>query len=237
MTTRRVPIARIVPRCSAARRDDQTGAPLTPGPDDLRAVADRGAATLLTVVDADWSAPAPPTDWTCRETLEHLCSLAFVWQLATRASGFEPLALQVAPGAPIPQLVHTMHTMFVVLAEVARAAPATARAFHPAGMADPSGWIAMGMDELLIHTSDIATGLGLDAEIDAGAARLVLDRLFPWWPRDADPGRALLWANGRGELGDRPNPGSSWLWHCAPLAAWDGTVPVWDPVARRPMSP
>jgi len=102
-------------------------------------------------------------------------------------------------------------------------------------MADPSGWIAMAMDELLVHTHDIAAGLGVATDIDARAARQVLDRLFPWWPREADPHSALLWTNGGTPLAGRPSPAEPWLWHCAPLAEWDGTVPVWDVVAGRPV--
>lgn len=75
-------------------------------------------------------------------------------------------------------------------------------------------------------TRMIAVGLGVATDIDAGAARQVLDRLFPWWPREADPHSALLWTNARAPLAERPSPGQSWLWHCAPLTEWDGTVPV-----------
>lgn len=209
---------------------------MTPTADDLRRVANLCTHALGPAVEGDWSAPAGGTEWTCRQTLEHLCGLAFVPQLATRAEDFKPLALQVASGASIAQLLDTMHAMAVILAEVVRAAPPTARAFHPAGMADPSGWVAMGMDELLVHTHDVAVGLGIDFQIDADVAEVVLDRLFPWWPKDANPQSALLWANGRAELPQLPNPGDSWLWHCAPLAEWDGGVPRWDAAAKRPVA-
>ncbi|MGH2728617.1 MAG: hypothetical protein ACRDKS_16725, partial [Actinomycetota bacterium] len=53
----------------------------------------------------------------------------------------------------------------------------------------------------------------------------VLARLFPWAPRDAEPWAALLWANGRAPLGDRPRQSGEWVWHCKPLAEWDGTDP------------
>ena len=53
----------------------------------------------------------------------------------------------------------------------------------------------------------------------------VLTRLFPWAPTDGDPWSALLWATGRGELPGR-EPVTSWRWHCAPLAEWDGTQPT-----------
>ncbi len=207
---------------------------LSPG--DLVAATEQCSAALGRLVSADWSARAADTDWTCRQTLEHLCSLAFAHQLATRARAFRPVVVGVVPDAPIDDLVWTMQVLMLVLADVARAAPADARAFHPAGMADAGGWVAMGIDELLVHTHDITAGLGAGFEAPRGLARAVLDRLFPWWPSDADPWTALLWANGRSSLPGLPNPGATWLWHCAPLDEWDGTIPRWDPVAGRPNS-
>jgi hypothetical protein len=204
---------------------------MEPTADDLLKVADLCTVTLAPAVEADWGARAQPTEWTCRQTLKHLCSLAFAPQLATRASDFQPLALQVVPNAPVAQLVQTMHAMTVILAEVARAAPRTARAFHPAGMADPSGWIAMGIDELLIHrrwswprTSDRGRGR-------PSRPRPAVSMVAP----EAEPRQALLWANGRSDLPRHPSPGGSWLWHCAPLTEWDGTVPRWDAVAKQPV--
>ena len=205
-----------------------------PRPDDLIEVAEHSVATLAPLVGGDWSLPAGGLEWTCRQTLEHLCALAYGPQLATRATSFEPLALTVDPNAPLERLLATVHAMALTLAEVARGAPPEARAFHPAGMADRSGFVAMGMDELLVHTHDIAGSLGAGFGPEDRLVRLVLDRLFPWWPRDADPWAALLWVNGRAPLPGHPRLGAEWLWHCAPLEEWDGTVPRWDPVEQRP---
>jgi hypothetical protein len=202
-------------------------------PDDLVGTADACADALTPLLDRDWDVPASDVDWTCRETLEHVCGLAYAPVLAARATSFRPLALEVAPGAPLDELLWTMQVMARVLAEVARAAPPAVRAYHPAGPSDPLGFVAMGMDELLIHTADIAGGLGAPFVPDDRPVPLVLDRLFPWWPREADPWSALRWANGRLDLPGSPSPGAAWLWHSAPLEEWDGTIPVWDPVARR----
>jgi hypothetical protein len=114
------------------------------------------------------------------------------------------------------------------------AAPASLRGFHPAGAADPSGFAAMACDELLIHTDDAARGLGLTFTPDQELAGRVLARLFPWHEPGADPWQTLRWANGRTELPERPSQ-HRWMWHCAPLADWDGhTVPV---RADRPGTP
>ena len=45
----------------------------------------------------------------------------------------------------------------------------------------------------------------------------------PWAPADVDPWDGLLWANGRRPLDDLP-PERDWLWQCAPLDEWDGTI-------------
>ena len=66
-----------------------------PGADDLVAAADRCFEVLEPVAGADWSVTAAGTEWSCRQTLEHLCGLDYSAQLATRASGFTPLVLQV----------------------------------------------------------------------------------------------------------------------------------------------
>jgi hypothetical protein len=96
-----------------------------------------------------------------------------------------------------------------------------------------SGFLAMGMDELLVHTHDIASALGAAFEPAPPVATLVLDRLFPWWPREAEPWQALLRANGRIALPGHAQLGEEWLWHCAPLVDWDGSIPRWDPVEKK----
>lgn len=203
-------------------------------PDALIEVAALCEAKLQAHLDHDWSVKAGELDWSCRVTLEHVCSLGYPSVLATRSSSFRPVALAVNTDADIGELLWTMRAGAHVLAEIARAAPPTARAFHPAGMADASGFVAMEGDELLVHTHDIAAGLGTGFRPPDHLTLAVLDRLFPWWPKDAEPWPALLWANGRGSLRGHEDRGAEWLWHCAPLDEWDGTVPTWDPVTGLP---
>jgi hypothetical protein len=208
-----------------------------PQPDDLVAVAHQCVDELRSLVDRDWSAPAGELDWTCCDTLEHLCLLAYGPVLAIRAVEFRPLALTTTANAPVEQLLRTAEANALMLAAIARGTPPDVRAFHPVGMADASGFVAMGMDEFAVHTYDIATGLDAEFALDEAATRIVLDRLFPWWPRDAEPWRALLWANGRIALPDRARQGPEWSWHCAPIAEWNGRIPRWDPVRNVPAEP
>lgn len=210
----------------------------SPAPDDLAVVADLCQRSLQLVAGADWDRLAGSLEWTCRQTLQHLCGVLYLYagQLATRATTAPPAPTPIATAAAtIDQLLDTMRIAALILVEVTRAASPEARAFHPAGMADATGWVAMAIDELVIHTNDIACGLGIELVAPGeNVVRSVLDRLFPWWPGGTEPMQALLWANGRASLPDYPSPGASWLWHCAPLEEWDGSVPRWDPLAQRP---
>lgn len=56
---------------------------------------------------------------------------------------------------------------------------------------------------------------------DPELAGRVLARLFPWHDPGDDAWQTLLWANGRIDLPGRSNQ-ADWIWHCAPLADWNG---------------
>jgi uncharacterized protein (TIGR03083 family) len=201
-------------------------------PDDLPRSAATVRAALTPALGADWSVAAGDLEWDCRRTLDHIAdSLAFyAIHLATRATTRKMPPRNGAPtrrpGEPsdVPELLDLVDGMAAVLAEVARAAPAGTRAFHPAGMADVEGFIAMGCEEILIHADDIAAGLGLPFAPPPALADRVVRRLFPWAPTDSDPWQALRWACGRTALPDRPRLGPDWWVHCAPLAEWDGAI-------------
>ncbi|MFJ1755134.1 hypothetical protein [Kitasatospora sp. NPDC088134] len=89
------------------------------------------------------------------------------------------------------------------------------RAWHW-GPTDPTGFAAMGVAEILLHTHDIATGLGLDWTPPAGPSAAVLARLFPDAPTGtgADPAAVLLWCTGRTALPGLPRR-TSWVWRAA----------------------
>ena len=199
----------------------------TVGPEDVRAAAGVCRDALSGVVDLDWSVKAGGLDWSCRQTLEHIpmTNLFYASQLAFTAEARLPRASGGEDQLSIAELVLSVGVNAAILEHVVRAAPESARAFHPAGMADRSGFAAMGCDEILIHTADIAVGFEIDFKPPEDLCGRVLARLFPWAPTGAGHWESLLWANGRIPLAGSGPQDTSWRWHCAPLSEWDGQIP------------
>ena len=202
-----------------------------PKAEDVLASADAVAAAIEAggAQDADMTKPAGALEWSCGETLAHV-SDAVGWYAAnlarrsTRSAGFPDAPTSL----PLTDLVDLLRSAAALLAVVVRSADPADRAWHSFGIADRSGFAAMGCDEILVHGYDLAQGLGFDFSPPPQAVERTVRRIFPWapGPEQADPWDALLWANGRIPLGDRP-PETQWLWHCAPLEEWNGEVRRW----------
>ncbi len=172
--------------------------------------------------DERWDAPAGAIDWSCRFTLAHIadCGTWYGANLARRSTRIVECG-EHSPTATVPILIDALRSSGALLAAAVIAAAPEDRGCHPFGMADRSGFAAMGCDEVIVHGLDLATTLGLAFDPPRDVCERVLRRLFPWAPAAAEPWAALLWANGRAPLGDLEAE-SLWLWHCAPLAEWDG---------------
>lgn len=195
-------------------------------PDDLMLAARICRSTLEPALDRDWSVRAGDLEWDCRRTLDHVVDTMFLYAayLASRATGRMSPPRNGDPTASPEQLLQSAGAAAAVLAEVARAAPEGTRAFHPGGIADVPGWLAMACEEVLIHTDDVAQGLGLTFRSPDELAAKIVTRLFPWAPSEPDPWASLRWAAGRIALPDRERLDPLWGWHPAPLAEWDGTI-------------
>ncbi|MEW1996102.1 GNAT family N-acetyltransferase [Streptomyces coelicoflavus] len=177
-----------------------------------------GAVALLrTATDRDWRATrAGRLDWDCRYTAEHVASdlLAYAGQLAGRATeAYVPFEITLDEGTGNEDVLQVIETTGALLAATLRTTPREVRAFHPYPFrsADREGFAAMGITEVLLHTHDIAEGLGLTYEPPAERCADLLARLFPHVRPDADPWRTLLWATGRGDLPGRA-PVTEWRW-------------------------
>ena len=197
------------------------------GPDDLDVIADSCLVALGAATDGDWSVRAGDLEWTCQRTLDHMVNVMvfYATHLANRATGRLPIVRAGDPAAGIDDLLTLTRATAAVLSAVARATPPGARGFHPSGMADAAGFLAMGATELLVHSDDILTGLGRPFRPSDQHIDLVLGRIFPWAPAD-EPDRwaVFRYECGRAPLGARPRRDPNWYWHSPPLTEWDGTV-------------
>ncbi|SDL88716.1 hypothetical protein SAMN05444921_10243 [Streptomyces wuyuanensis] len=209
--------------------EERTRTPVTA--DDVQHAVRLALTTLRAGLGADWDARAGALEWTCWETVEHLADdlFAYAAQLGpesppldndvpfdwiTRRDG-GPANVTFADRAAGPRgLLQMLDACGGMLTAMVRTAPADARAYHTFGTSDGEGFAAMGVVETLVHTHDVAQGLGLTWSPPAGLCDRVLARLFPGAPVDTDRWETLLWATGRGELPGRRRL-ESWRWHGA----------------------
>ncbi|MFC4532426.1 hypothetical protein [Sphaerisporangium dianthi] len=181
-----------------------------------------------------WDRKAGSLEWDCWETIQHLSDDFFSYALRlgrrTPALDHSPPLLWESrrPGGPQsafradrsagPEgLLQVLEACGGLLAAVVRTRPPHVRAYHVYGASDPAGFAAMGIVEALVHTHDVAGGLGFAWNPPADLCARVLARLFPEIPATGDPWPCLLWATGRGELPGRPRL-TTWRWYGAPLA-------------------
>jgi len=194
--------------------------------EDLRLVAQVCCRALQPYAEADWEGPAGELEWSCRETLAHMLSALAFYAVNLVRRSIEPRSGgQTNDTLPIEVLLDAFEGRAVVLAALVDAAPGDARGAHEYGRSDPAGFAAMGCDEMLVHTADIAAGLGAAFDPPRDLCERVLARLFPWAPADHDAWATLLWANGRAPLGDRARLEPDWVWLSVPLEEWNGEDP------------
>jgi hypothetical protein len=184
--------------------------------------------TLEPFAGRDWAVPAGDLTWSVRRTISHLIDAVGWYAAHLAAQSPRRLLFDFAAhgDAANLDLLDLVEASAATLSHVARAAPPGACAYHDARMADASGFVAMGCDEILVHGWDAARAFGVDLIPPDDLANQVLRRLFPWVPLETSSWDALLWANGRVDLPGRPHrPEPDWVWHCAPLEEWDGKIP------------
>ena len=188
---------------------------------DILAAAAACHGFLEPSAGADWSVPVPGLDFTVASVVAHAANGPLWYALDLWCPDDAAFDLRVRAEAGSTALLISLRSAAQVCAAAVDAAPPGTRGYHPAGIADPSGFAAMACDELLVHTDDAARGLGTRFAPETALAGRVLARLFPWHDPGADPWQTLLWAQGRIDLPGRPDQ-TGWIWHCAPLAEWDG---------------
>ncbi|MFH9228259.1 maleylpyruvate isomerase N-terminal domain-containing protein [Streptomyces lydicus] len=196
--------------------------------DDLDRAVQLSVAVLRQAPPDAWQGAAGSLEWDCWETVEHLSDdlFAYAAQLGPRKPPLDGLVPFVwesrRPGGPANAvhadraagpagLLQVLEASGALLVAMVRTTPPEVRAHHVFGVSDAAGFAAMGLVETLVHTHDLAEGLGLAWEPPAELCTRVLGRLFPDVPLDADPWLTLLWATGRAALPGRPRR-TSWRW-------------------------
>ncbi|WP_327683373.1 maleylpyruvate isomerase N-terminal domain-containing protein [Kitasatospora sp. NBC_00458] len=179
-------------------------------------------AVLAGAADADWTRRPAGSAWTCRETLDHLALgvLGYAGLLTARPTDrYIALFGSLDPAAPVPHCLEGLRIAAALLAATVRDAPPEARAWHPWGHSDSSGFAAMAVVELLVHGWDLAGALGVAEGPDGGGvlperlAAPAVARLFPAAPVGFAAGDTLLWCTGRAALpGLGRRPAGEWSW-------------------------
>jgi hypothetical protein len=172
-------------------------------------------ALLAPHAGGDWSLTAGQLTWSCWETAAHIAHdlVAYAGEVASAApEGYLPVDFEARSTARPEQLLQLITAAGGMLSAALAAAEPDLRAWHW-GPTDRTGFAAMGTAETLLHTHDIAQGLGLDWRPPTDASARVLTRLFPDAPA-GDPTEVLLWQTGRGELPGRERL-TSWVWKAA----------------------
>jgi hypothetical protein len=180
------------------------------GTDVQQAVAEM-VRVLTPYQSRDWRGPAGSLEWSCWTTAAHVAHdlLAYAGQVAARPdSSYLPCDLVIRTDASPRDVLQVVIASGRLLSSAVAAAGPDARAWHW-GTTDPSGFAALGVNETLVHTHDIAQGLGIGWVPPAPLSAGVLARLFPDAP-EGDPATVLLWSTGRAELDDRPRV-ASWV--------------------------
>ncbi|WP_224391854.1 maleylpyruvate isomerase N-terminal domain-containing protein [Pseudonocardia sp. ICBG1293] len=181
------------------------------------------AVTVMTgaleaVPDDGWSDAAGPLDWSCRDTVVHVADDLFGYAAQVAIAppdDYPPFEIVVPDGVGTAGLLQVVATGGAMLAAAVRTAPPGVRGWHPYGDADASGFAAMGVVEILVHTHDITRVTAPGWTLPPAPCRDALTRLWPDVDADDDPAGALLHHTGRAPWRGAPAP-DRWRWYGAP---------------------
>ncbi|BCL12595.1 CPCC family cysteine-rich protein [Micromonospora sagamiensis] len=129
----------------------------------------------------DWSVAAGTLTWTCRETLVHIGHdlLAYAAQVAGRVKdAYLPLDLVIRDDAPVSDVLAAVEACGGLLVAALRVAGPDTRAWH-FGSCDVSGFAALGVAEVVLHTYDITQGLKVNWWPPGKFSTRILARLAP----------------------------------------------------------
>jgi hypothetical protein len=171
--------------------------PLTP--DDVVAAATAAAAALRPAADLDWSVRAGTLDWDIGRTVTHMVggTAKYTLYLASRCEHFIGLSVTRWPDATNTEVIDSIVPVAAGLAAVATVTPPSVRAYHVTGPSGAVDYVGRACVELLVHTEDALSGLGLAFTAPADLCERVLARQYPDAAEAGDAWQQLLRATGR----------------------------------------
>ncbi|WGD38727.1 hypothetical protein [Streptomyces cathayae] len=165
---------------------------------DVQAAVAQMLEVLRPRTDEDWTVPAGPLEWNCRQTASHIGHdlLAYAGQLAARpADAYLLFDLRVRPTASPAEALQVAAACGGLPGSALATADPSLRAWHR-GPCDPTGFAAMGVAEILLHIHDITRGLAAADTAMGGRARPAVPRRPA---RRARPSVAVVhWTRGPG---------------------------------------
>ena len=168
--------------------------------------ADELAKVLTPFVDQDWSITTPDLIWTQAQTAIHTmrACLEYSFQVVgKRMDTYQPVLFEKKDVATAQDYLTMIPTAARVLHHVVAMASPDDRAWHAYGISDPTGFAAMGVVEVSVHTYDLALGFGgaftpLDTPSEFAINRLFKDTVETNPQFKSEPaGKQLLWYAGR----------------------------------------
>ncbi len=181
---------------------------------DLESAVRGAVIALRGGIDRDWSVPAGQLRWSCSRTAGHIADdlLAYAGQLASGArDDYLPFRTRLVRGTSPAGLLELIEGTAALFAVVVRAAPAEARAYHPYGLTDAEGFTSLATAEVVLHTHDIAAGLGIPYRPSSTLCTRLTARLHRDLEHYHDPWILLLWATGRADIAGRDRV-RRWRW-------------------------
>ncbi len=168
-------------------------------PDDVVAAAETAQAALRPVIGRDWSVRAGTLDWDVGQTITHMigATAKYTLYLASRCEHFIGLSVTRWPDATNEEVIDSLVPVATGLAAVAAVTPPGVRAYHVTGPSSASDYIGHACVELLVHTDDALSGLGVAFTPPTGLCERVLAQQFPHVAGPGDAWHGLLAANGR----------------------------------------
>jgi hypothetical protein len=167
--------------------------------DDVVAAAATAEAALRPVAGRDWSVRAGPLDWDVERTITHMVGAAakYTLYLASRCEHFIALSVTRWPDATNEEVIDSIVPVAAGLAAVAAVTPPGARAYHVTGPSSAADYVGRACVELLVHTDDALSGLGVAFAPPADLCQRVLAQQFPDAAGRGQAWHSLLAANGR----------------------------------------